>query len=391
MLCSFLVVAVLPSRLRLRCIAWLSCVLVRFPKTVGCCPGEVRSQDCSGLVASGCYATSGLRYAIVVLDGAFWWVFPERRLGGSGGGSPRTSCVASAVCYVLSVSRLFGLRSGDVFPERLLALWSTWALSVKVWCLDHVPGRCVGQVVFLFIFRVSRLRWWDFMCPQGWKFGFVSHSLWALPDGSLEEADCVPSSSAFRGLFGVVVLAGQLVACFLTMATFVVKASFRCVFLLCLSCALEVLVAVGRVALPTCGGRSGALCLRAFKSQYGCCALEAVSGGESLSVGLESFQAVAPCAVSRVCSVLEAFSFPPLGHLVLADALWLYHYRCGVAALPCLGSLISGTPGFGRGLCSGFPSRFGERVCSVVVPCFGLGPFEVNMLSSTSAVVLFPV
>ncbi|MQL84553.1 hypothetical protein Taro_017060 [Colocasia esculenta] len=76
-----------------------------------------------------------------------------------------------------------------------------------------------------------------------------------------------------------------------TVATFVAKASFRCVFLLCISCVLEALVAVWRVALPTCG-------------------------------------------------VLEALSFPPLGHLVLADALWLYCYRCGVAALPRLGSPI---------------------------------------------------
>ncbi|MQL93779.1 hypothetical protein Taro_026423 [Colocasia esculenta] len=41
-----LVAVALPSRLR--CIAWLPCVLVRFPRTIGCCPGEVHSQDCSG-------------------------------------------------------------------------------------------------------------------------------------------------------------------------------------------------------------------------------------------------------------------------------------------------------------------------------------------------------
>ncbi|MQM00456.1 hypothetical protein Taro_033191 [Colocasia esculenta] len=51
--CDNFVVA-LPSGLR--CIAWLPCVL-------------------------------GLRYA-VVLAGAFWWVFPDLCLGGSGGGLP---------------------------------------------------------------------------------------------------------------------------------------------------------------------------------------------------------------------------------------------------------------------------------------------------------------
>ncbi|MQL90552.1 hypothetical protein Taro_023145 [Colocasia esculenta] len=68
-----LVVVALPSRLR--CIAWLPCVLVRFPRTVGCCPGEVRSQDCSGLVSTGCCATSGLRCVLrccfrIVFDSA---------------------------------------------------------------------------------------------------------------------------------------------------------------------------------------------------------------------------------------------------------------------------------------------------------------------------------
>ncbi|MQL79632.1 hypothetical protein Taro_012077 [Colocasia esculenta] len=53
--------------------------------------------------------------------------------------------------------------------------------------------------------------------------------------------------------------------------------------------------------------------------------------------------------------VLEALSFPPLGHFVLAYGLWLYRCRCGVAALPCL------------------------------------GPSKVGVLSSTSIVVSVPV
>ncbi|MQL81476.1 hypothetical protein Taro_013938, partial [Colocasia esculenta] len=43
----WLVAVALPSRLR--CIAWLLCVLVRFPRIVGCGPGEGCSQDYSGL------------------------------------------------------------------------------------------------------------------------------------------------------------------------------------------------------------------------------------------------------------------------------------------------------------------------------------------------------
>ncbi|MQL68253.1 hypothetical protein Taro_000551 [Colocasia esculenta] len=103
----------------------------------------------------------GLRYAAIVLVVAFWWVFPEHRLGGSVG-------------------------------ERLLALW------VEV--LPKLP--CCLSVRL----HVSQLRWWDFVGPRSREVCFISRTLRALPDGSLEEAYCVPSSSAFRGLLGVVVL-----------------------------------------------------------------------------------------------------------------------------------------------------------------------------------------
>ncbi|MQM07023.1 hypothetical protein Taro_039856 [Colocasia esculenta] len=149
----------------LRCITWLPCVLVRFPKTFGCCPGEVRSQDCSGLISASCCATSRLGYAAVVLAVAFWWVFLERHLGGSGGGSPRTSCVASAGVCVLSVG------------------YSAWVPSVKGGAFDRVSGRDAGQ-----------LCWWDFVCPCGLVVCFISHALHTLPDGGL--VDVLSSTSA---------------------------------------------------------------------------------------------------------------------------------------------------------------------------------------------------
>ncbi|MQM11442.1 hypothetical protein Taro_044349, partial [Colocasia esculenta] len=101
-LCSFLVFVALPSRLR--CIAWLPCVLVRFPRTVCCCPGESFSQDCFALVHAIVVLPQSLRCA-VGLAAAFWQVFPERCLGCSGGGSYRTSSCcfcSSACCSVLS-------------------------------------------------------------------------------------------------------------------------------------------------------------------------------------------------------------------------------------------------------------------------------------------------
>ncbi|MQM21810.1 hypothetical protein Taro_054855 [Colocasia esculenta] len=54
------------------------------------------------LVSASCCATSGLWYAVVVLAVALWRVFPERRLGGSGG-VPVVGCFASFLApYVLS-------------------------------------------------------------------------------------------------------------------------------------------------------------------------------------------------------------------------------------------------------------------------------------------------
>ncbi|MQM14461.1 hypothetical protein Taro_047393, partial [Colocasia esculenta] len=98
-LCVFLVAVALPFALR--CIAWLPCVLVRFPRTVCYCPGEGFSQDCSALISTVAMLPQGLRCATSIgLASAFWRVFPERCLGGSGGGCPRTGlcCFCSSTC-----------------------------------------------------------------------------------------------------------------------------------------------------------------------------------------------------------------------------------------------------------------------------------------------------
>ncbi|MQM05788.1 hypothetical protein Taro_038602 [Colocasia esculenta] len=74
--------------------------------TVCCCPGEGFSRDRFALVSVVAVLPQSLRYAASVgLAGAFWRVFPERCLGGSGGGSPRTGLCcfcSSACCGVLS-------------------------------------------------------------------------------------------------------------------------------------------------------------------------------------------------------------------------------------------------------------------------------------------------
>ncbi|MQL91716.1 hypothetical protein Taro_024337 [Colocasia esculenta] len=130
-----------------------------------------------------------------------------------------------------------------------------------------------------------------------------------------------------------------------------------------LSCALEALVAVGCVALPTCGG----LLWRVLPVSH-----------VVLAVGATVFHpAEFWCLWWHPLLVLEWFVFVPSGALVHCVALWV---------APGVELSASGT------LCAG--------LCLVAVPlllwggCFALsslGPFEVDMLSSTSVVVLFPV
>ncbi|MQM04599.1 hypothetical protein Taro_037403 [Colocasia esculenta] len=119
--------------------------------------GEVLSKFFS--VGSGrrllrarfCHAVlpQGLRYAASVgLAGAFWRVFPERCLGGSGGGTsqdrslsllvkvlPRSALCSFWATVVLplwfEVCHSVGLRSGEVLPGRLLALFDGVCLGVS--------------------------------------------------------------------------------------------------------------------------------------------------------------------------------------------------------------------------------------------------------------------
>ncbi|MQL82019.1 hypothetical protein Taro_014489 [Colocasia esculenta] len=67
LLCSLKSSAVLPLWFEVS-IVWLVAAALLSKLSEAC------SQDCSGLVSAGCCATSGLRYAVVVLAGAFWWV-----------------------------------------------------------------------------------------------------------------------------------------------------------------------------------------------------------------------------------------------------------------------------------------------------------------------------
>ncbi|MQL75937.1 hypothetical protein Taro_008325 [Colocasia esculenta] len=160
-----LVTVALPSRLR--CITWLPCVLVVLVRFA------LKTND-----------------ALVVLVEDL----PE----------PVVLLPLAAVFSLLAVcfGHLFGLRSCDVFPERLLAL-----------LVEVLPkAALVGSLASI-------------LTPYGCLASVVGVALAVPPVGVLalrccfplsreEEACCVPSSSSFRGLLGVVVLAWQLVSCF---------------------------------------------------------------------------------------------------------------------------------------------------------------------------------
>ncbi|MQL69157.1 hypothetical protein Taro_001453 [Colocasia esculenta] len=131
----------------LKCVVWLGYVLVRF------------SQDGSW---------------------RFWWRF-----------STELPCVVLVVAALsLSVGMSCRCCRLDCLCDSLLGCCQS-----RCGAFDCVSGRGAGQ-----------LRWWDLVCPRGRVVFFASRALRALPDGGLDEACGVSSSSIFRGLLGLVVL-----------------------------------------------------------------------------------------------------------------------------------------------------------------------------------------
>ncbi|MQL79674.1 hypothetical protein Taro_012116 [Colocasia esculenta] len=215
-LCLFLVAVALPSKLR--CVAWLPCVLVRFLRTICCCPSEGFSQDCFALVSTVAELRQSLRCA-VGLAGAFWRVFLERCLGGSGGGSPRTClrCFCSSIgCSVLSdglCCLVVGLCILVKVLLRIALCRFYWRFFPGVLCMScrccrvdclcySLLGRCqsrhcalgcassccVGQLASLFISEFLGCAGGTSCVPMARMVCFVSRTLRALPDGGLVSA-----------------------------------------------------------------------------------------------------------------------------------------------------------------------------------------------------------
>ncbi|MQM07902.1 hypothetical protein Taro_040749, partial [Colocasia esculenta] len=178
-----------------------------------------------------------------------------------------------------------------------------------------------------------------------------------------------------------------------TVVTFMAKRA------LCFVYALEALVTIWCVALSAYGSRSIALCLCASKSQCGCCAIEAVGFTVRGRCGLfcPSMLAV-PCMwLLHHVLVLEWFVFVPSGALVHCVVPWVAPdaFDSTVCCAMCPDRELRVALSVVRQAlvvaCVQVSSLAWERVRSIVVPCFGLGPSEVDVLFSASTVVSIPM
>ncbi|MQM09209.1 hypothetical protein Taro_042074 [Colocasia esculenta] len=252
-----LVIVVLPSRLR--CIAWLPYVLVRFSRTVGCCPGE--------------------NGALVVLVE----VLPEPvvLLPLSDVFSLLAICLG---CILVMVSRTaLGALGGGVVPWTVCLAMVLANLSS---CSFFRFLSCAGGTSY--VPRIERLV--SFLAP----YGLCQLVVW------------------------VVVLAGQFGAMSRTVATLVAKVPPPCVVLSvpCVPCeaapVLLVWLACASI-VPECVSACASAVLGGTSAGSPRVLLVWVSGGESLSVGLGLFQAIGAVGY---CT-LSVFSFSLIRALCL--------------------------------------------------------------------------
>ncbi|MQL90585.1 hypothetical protein Taro_023193 [Colocasia esculenta] len=283
-----------------------------------------------------------LRYAAVVLAGAFWWVFPERCLGGSGGGSPRTylrcfcssACCSVSLCWSVLVGRLIlcvlvkvlpriALLSilAEVLPERLLALLvevlpraalCLFWLSLLSLCRDELSLLPIGLPVLQSAWVLSVK---DFVCPYGRVVCFASRALRALPDGGL----CVALSACVVGAVPCVcvLLRADVVIAFLKLLDFLVF--FSCGSLVESPLRLALCRLLWRVL-----------------SVSPCC-----SAVSATVLHLAWFW----CLWWRLVLVLEWFVFMPSGALVCCVALWVASgVEFSASGTPCAGPCLVVVP-----------------------------------------------
>ncbi|MQL75374.1 hypothetical protein Taro_007745 [Colocasia esculenta] len=132
----------------LRCIAWLPCVLVRFPRTIFYCP--VRSGEFS--------QSSALVVLVEVLPGPAC----DRPLSLLVEVLPRNALCSFWTTVVLplwfEVCRLVGLRSGEVLPGQLLALLVEVLPKCMLDCASACALEAFHVVVLVFGLSIGRDR-----------------------------------------------------------------------------------------------------------------------------------------------------------------------------------------------------------------------------------------
>ncbi|MQL99345.1 hypothetical protein Taro_032067 [Colocasia esculenta] len=134
----------------LRCIAWLPCVLVRFPRTVYCCPGEGFSQDCSALFSSIVVLPQGLSCALEALV-TVWCVALSARGGRSG----------ALCCVLLRADMVVALLKLSVF---IMLLW--WVSGGESLSFSLELFQAIGAVVYCTLSVFLSLL--CVLCLEGW-------------------------------------------------------------------------------------------------------------------------------------------------------------------------------------------------------------------------------
>ncbi|MQM00196.1 hypothetical protein Taro_032928, partial [Colocasia esculenta] len=101
--------------------------------------GSAGSEDCSALVSAVAMLPQGLRCATSVgLASAFWRVFPERCLGGSGGGCPRIGSSQDRPLSLLA----------EVLPRSALCLFQATVVLPLWFEVFHLVGLHSGESPF---------------------------------------------------------------------------------------------------------------------------------------------------------------------------------------------------------------------------------------------------
>ncbi|MQL87128.1 hypothetical protein Taro_019667 [Colocasia esculenta] len=315
-------------------------------------------EDCSGLVSAGCCATSRLRYAAIVLAVAFCCA----------GGTP---CVPVVGCFASFLAPCV-LSQMVVCQLYVFFLCFSWLLGMVVLChgLGAVLRTMAKVPPLLSCFEVDLVAplvrfvslWHDGLCCA-WRH-LSLFGVWPSPPAWWEQClvwcaskiqrDCCALEAAGSPcVLPVWVSGGESLSVGLESFQAIGAVVYCTLSVVLYRCLLWRFLPFSRV-VSACGATVlhlawfwclwwyHMLVLRwfvLFRLEPGCIVLY---------LGWLLVLVLAPCVVPCVLIISFVRRFASLlgvrgvelsafGTLCAGRALWLYHYRCGVAALPCLG------------------------------------------------------